>query len=137
MWHDTCCPIGMRVAIPQWQGRVSPVFDVAGSLLLIDLDHGVESARREVAVIEDTHLGRARRMAGLGIDTLICGAISRTMEFALQSCGILVLSQVCGDTEQVLSAYAQGRMWQKIFFMPGCRGWQMRHHRGRRNGGRP
>ena len=36
----------MRIAIPEWQGRVSPVFDVAVSLLLIDVD-GKHEVRRE------------------------------------------------------------------------------------------
>jgi len=27
----------MKVAIPHWQGRISPVFDVAGALLLVDV----------------------------------------------------------------------------------------------------
>ena len=30
----------MRIVIPQWQGRVSPVFDVAVNLLLIDIEEG-------------------------------------------------------------------------------------------------
>jgi hypothetical protein len=37
----------MRIAIPQWQGRVSPVFDVAGILLLIDIEDGREIGREE------------------------------------------------------------------------------------------
>jgi len=127
----------MRLAIPHWQDRVSPVFDVAGSLLLIDLDHGVETARQDVALEEEPSSGRARRMVSLGIDTLICGAISRPLEVALASAGIEVISQTCGDIEQVLSAYVQGRLCQEMFFMPGCQVWQMRHRRGRRNGGRP
>jgi predicted Fe-Mo cluster-binding NifX family protein len=127
----------MRLAIPQWQGRVSPVFDAAGSLVLIDLDDGVETARRSVALVDDTLLGRARRMAGLGIDTLICGAVSRPLELALLHSGIKVISQICGDVDQVFDAYMKGRIRQEIFFMPGCRGWQMRHRRGRRGGSRP
>jgi len=127
----------MRLAIPHWQGRVSPVFDVAGSLLLIDLNHGLETARRGIDLVEEPSSGRARSMVNLGIDTLICGAISRPLERAIASAGIEVISQTCGDIEQVLSAYVQGRLCQEKFFMPGCQGWKMRHRWGRRNGGRP
>ena len=28
----------MKVAVPDWEGRVSPVFDVARQVLLVDLD---------------------------------------------------------------------------------------------------
>lgn len=125
----------MRVAIPQWQGRVSPVFDVAARLLLVDLDHGTEIARRDIALTDDTPVERARRMAALGVRTLVCGAVSRPLELALLHSGIEVISQICGEVEQVLDAYKTGRMGQQIFCMPGCRGWQ-RRFRGGRKGGR-
>jgi hypothetical protein len=40
----------MRIAIPQWQGRVSPVFDVAANLLLVEVDDTGEVGRQEVAL---------------------------------------------------------------------------------------
>ncbi|HOP39774.1 MAG TPA: hypothetical protein PLI53_01900 [Geobacteraceae bacterium] len=124
----------MRLAIPHWQGRVSPVFDVAGSLLLIDLVDGVETARQHIALLDDFPLGRARRLAVLGIDTLICGAISRPLELALLHSGIEVISQICGDVEVIVDAYMKGRMRQLMFFMPGCRGRQRRFRWGGRKG---
>ena len=130
-----CCFIYMRVAIPQWEGRVSPVFDVAGNLLLIDLEHGVEIARQDVVMTDDIPAARARRMAAMGIHTLICGAVSRPLELALLHSGIEVISQICGDVDQVLDAYRKGRMGQPMFFMPGCRGRQRRFRWGRRGGG--
>ena len=125
----------MRVAIPQWEGRVSPVFDVAGNLLLIDLEHGIEIARRNVVMTDDIPAGRAQRMVAMGINALVCGAVSRPLELALLHSGIQVISQICGDVEQVLDAYRNGRIGQPMFFMPGCRGYQRRFRRGRRGGG--
>ena len=66
----------MRLAIPTWNGRISPVFDVAKRLLLVDLDKGGEVGREET-VLEATDVSsRASRIAELSVDTLICGAIS-------------------------------------------------------------
>lgn len=127
----------MRLAIPQWQGRVSPVFDVAGSLLMIDHVEGVETVRQRIVLVEDFPLERARRLAGLGVDMLICGAISRPLQRALLHSGIGVISQICGDVEQVADAYISGRMRQQIFIMPGCRGWQRRFRGARGGGNRP
>lgn len=124
----------MRLAIPQWQGRISPVFDVAGSLLLIDLDQGGETNRREVPLGDDTPGGRLRRMADLNIDTLICGAISRPLEIVLLHSGIQVISQICGDVNQVLDAYTKGRIHRGTFVMPGCRGRRRRFRGGRGRG---
>jgi len=130
-----CLYIYMRVAIPQWEGRVSPVFDVAGNLLLIDLEHGVEIARQDVVITDEIPAGRARRMAAMGINALVCGAVSRPLELALLHSGIQVISQICGEVVQVLDAYRKGQLGQPMFFMPGCLGHQRRFRWGKRGGG--
>ena len=131
--------IGMRVAIPTWSGRVSPVFDVAKLLLLVDLDGEAEAGRQETA-IEETDLGaRARRVAKLGVDVLICGAISAPLEAMLVSSGVQVIPHTCGPAEEVLQAFARGRMPDEAFLMPGCCRRRRRFrggHRGGRGGGR-
>jgi len=38
----------MRLTITSWNGGISPVFDVAKGLLLVDLDRGAEFGRHEV-----------------------------------------------------------------------------------------
>jgi predicted Fe-Mo cluster-binding NifX family protein len=124
----------MRLAIPHWQGRVSPVFDVAGSLLLIDVDRSGEISRQDIALSEDTSWGRAKHVADLHVDMLICGAVSRPLELALVSAGIQVFPQTCGDVEQVLAAYATGKLRQESFLMPGCHGRRRRFRRGGRGG---
>ena len=127
--------VAMRLAIPHWQGRVSPVLDVAGSLLLVDLDRGGETNRQSVALEEDSIKDRAKRIADLGVNALICGAISWPLELALTSAKIEVIPQTCGDVEQVVSAYLTGQLHQGSFLMPGCRGRRKRFRRGGRGAG--
>ena len=62
----------MKLALPVWQGRISPVFDVAGQLLLVELSNGREVARGERLVEESTDDERAKKLAELGVGTLIC-----------------------------------------------------------------
>ena len=57
----------MKFAIPVWQGRISPVFDVAGQLLLVELANGREVARHEQMVDETTADERVRRLVELGV----------------------------------------------------------------------
>ena len=124
----------MRVAIPTWIARVSPVFDVAKHLLLVDLDGEAEAGRREAA-IEDTELGaRARRVVKLGVDVLICGAISARLEAMLVSSGVRVIPHICGATEEVLQAFVRGRLPDEAFLMPGCCRRRRRYRAGRRVG---
>ena len=126
----------MKVAIPQWNGRVSPVFDVAGSLLLVDVADGQELRREEGSLTASDPLERARQVAQLGAEVLICGAISLPLEAALASAGVQVIPFTCGGAEEVLAAFMNGQLTNGAFSMPGCCGWR-RRSRGRRRRGRP
>ncbi len=82
----------MRIAIPQWQGRVSPVFDVAANMLIVEVADAREVGRREVAVTATDPAKRAQQVAQLPANVLICGAISWPLELALRSAGVQVIS---------------------------------------------
>ena len=126
----------MRVAIPHWQGRVSPVFDVAGNVLLVDVADGKEHARQNVAFDTEQPQARASLLADQGATVLICGAISWPLEMAISAAGIEVIPQTCGAIEQVLAAFLDGQLNQDTFLMPGCCGRRRRMQAGRRRGGR-
>jgi predicted Fe-Mo cluster-binding NifX family protein len=125
----------MLLAIPVWQGRVSPVFDVAEQLLLVELDGSHELSRRRESLANEEPALRARRVADLGVDTLICGAISQPLESLLTAEQIEVVPWMCGDAEEILQAFRAGGLADGRFVMPGCcarrGGARARHRRGR------
>ena len=125
----------MKIAIPYWQGRVSPVFDVAANVLVVEVDGSTERGRQDVPFHVEAPQARAARLAEMGADVLICGAISRPLEMAVTALGIDVVPQTCGDVECVLSAYIGGELDQASFLMPGCCG-RRRRSRGRHGRGR-
>jgi predicted Fe-Mo cluster-binding NifX family protein len=114
----------MRIAIPHWQGRVSPVFDAAGSVLLIDIEDGGESQRRERRLTRTDAAARASEFLKLGADVLICGAISAPLEAALVSSNVEVIGFICGPVEEVLAAFLKNELSDTAFGMPGSRGWR-------------
>ena len=126
----------MRVAITELHGRISPVFDVARRLLLVDVEDGREVGRREVPLEESEPKLRAKRVAGLGAQVLICGAISWPLEAMLASGGVRVVPHTCGGIEEVLGAFLSGQFPQQAFLMPGCCRRQRRFRHGRRGGRR-
>lgn len=122
----------MRIAVPINNDRISPVFDVAGRLLVVDVEGDRETGRTEVA-LEDQEVGpRVRRVGELHVDVLICGAVSRPLEMMLEDAGVDVVPHTCGNVEDVLRAYRTGALSESAFVMPGCCG-----HRRRFRGGRP
>lgn len=124
----------MQVALPYWRGRLAPVFDVAGQALIVDLRDGRMIQRRDVELTARDPAPRAAQLRELGIELLICGALSREYARALEAVGVRVISHLCGDVEQVLAEFADGRLQQEARRMPGCCG-RRRRRRCHRNEG--
>ena len=112
----------MRIAVPYWQGRVSPVFDVARNILLVEVQNGLELRRNKKPLVQKDLLGRAKRVSQFGVDVLICGAISRLSELTLSSLEVKVIAYICGPVEDVIKAFLSDRLTENSFLMPGCRG---------------
>ena len=122
----------MKVAIPHWRDRVSPVFDVASILLVVDVADGGALRREQRSLTASDPLKRAKQVAQLGTEVLICGAISWPLEIALSSAGVRVVPFTCGEVEEVLSAFMNGKLTGGAFLMPGCCGWRRRLRARRR-----
>jgi predicted Fe-Mo cluster-binding NifX family protein len=112
----------MRIAIPTWQGRVSPVFDTAQQLLIVEAADGVETGRHVEALRQEMAPQRAARIRELGIDVLICGAISWPLADMVAAAGVELVPFVNGECDHVLAAYLGGRLPSPQFLMPGCCG---------------
>jgi len=122
----------MKIAIPVWNERVSPVFDVAEKILITDVESGIEKARSEYQLKSTNPAARATEITNLGIDVLICGAISRPLEAMITASGVGVIARVCGNVDEILRAYIAGRLLtSQRYLMPGCwrRGYQWRGRR--------
>ncbi|MBW1720487.1 MAG: dinitrogenase iron-molybdenum cofactor biosynthesis protein [Deltaproteobacteria bacterium] len=123
----------MKIAIPIWEDKVSPVLDTASRLLIVEEKNGKESSRFEIFLDEENLSSRCLRMKGLGVDLLICGAVSSAFSRLLASEGIALIQEISGRAEEVLKAYFQGELLHGDFFMPGCR--RNGSRRCRRGGG--
>lgn len=110
----------MKIAIPHWKGRVSPVFDVSGRLLIVDIDNGCETCRAEVKMIHQDPVSRARDLCFLSVDLLICGVISLELSAAVISSGIKIIACTCGPVEEVVKAFLDNQLSNSRFLMPGC-----------------
>lgn len=110
----------MKVAMPVWMGRISPVFDVARQLLVVKVEDGTEVSRCKVPLGAEALQRRAQDVAGLGVEVVICGGISRTLENLLGAYRVTVIPWVTGAADEVLTAYLAGEIPHPRFMMPGC-----------------
>lgn len=102
--------VHMKVALPQWDGKVATVFDFAQELIVYTID---ENGSCEACCHPLNNSGLSCRLNLLfkeEVDVLICGAISRRMCRLLLQANIEIHSNVCGEVEVVLKAWQQGQL---------------------------
>jgi predicted Fe-Mo cluster-binding NifX family protein len=119
----------MKVAITEWQGRVAPVFDVSGTVLILDKDGGVDG--ESVAMPTDCPQSKLAFLKERQVDVLICGAISRRVGEHAEALGMRINPFVSGEVGEVWDAWKKGRLDQACYSMPGCR--RCRRRQGRCN----
>ncbi len=112
----------MKTAFTYWNKRIAPVFDTAHHIKVIETEsERIISAKLEV-MESDLPAQKALRLSELGVSTLVCGAISKSVNEAVMACGIRVIPFVAGELQEVVEAWMKGSLEQDCFSMPGCRG---------------
>jgi len=119
-----------RVAITIWNGRVSPVMDTACRLLVLDIVDGRQVSRDIINIPQGDMSYRASFISELGIDTLICGAVSQQFNQVITALGTKTYPWCCGDVNEIVVAYSSGTFRIGNFPSPGCRQRQRRRGRG-------
>jgi predicted Fe-Mo cluster-binding NifX family protein len=125
-----------RAAFATWNDRIAPVFDAARRIHLVDAESGRVLTEASEALEDDSPVRKARRLAELHVDLLVCGAISRPLRAMIVAGGIEVIPFVAGDLREVVQAWVTGEIGGGFFTMPGCGGQGPRRHRGPPDGER-
>ncbi len=131
----------MKAAFAVWNHRIAPVFDVARKVHVVETESGRIVGEAEESLPDDGGEGKGLRLAELGVDTLVCGAISRTTQAMVAAYGIRMIPFVAGDMREVIRAWLSGALEKEVFAMPGCggqgqgRGGQGRGGQGQGRGG--
>jgi len=124
----------MKIAIPEYRGRVSPVFDTCQRILVFQI------ANRGVPIPLGGHDWsylplpiRANRLRQMGIDVLLCGGISGWLARQIECLGIRLIPWLAGEVHPVLDAFVVGSLPDRRFAMPGS--WGKGHGRRLRRRG--
>lgn len=110
----------MKIAIPTWNHHVSTVFDFSDRLLIVTVESGSMTDRMLIPFFEMTILEKAARLQQLGVNVLLCGAISKPLERMLEVSGIRVIPFLRGTVDDALDAYLKGHLNDPRFNLPGC-----------------
>ncbi len=129
MWHRHCNiyyivspaqPHKTRTAFSIWEKRIAPVFDVARPVHLLEAEAGRILSEWQETLPDDSPVQKALCLVELGVDTLVCGAVTKPLHSMITAYGIEVIPFVSGDLREVIQARLEGTSLGKVFAMPGC-----------------
>jgi predicted Fe-Mo cluster-binding NifX family protein len=120
----------MKVAITVWDKRISPVFDVCREALILEVDKGSVLSTATEKLDSASPFLKIQRLVGLGIETLICGAISEPVSRELTDRKVKVIGFVAGDIDEVIRAFLSKAFPTEALYMPGYCGQQRRFRGG-------
>ena len=112
----------MKTAFAIWDNRIAPVFDTASQLHVVEAEHGRILSEAQELLADDLPMNKALRLTELGIETLVCGAISKSLHALVVSYGIQVIPFIAGDLREIIQAWLDGKLAEAKFAMPGCCG---------------
>jgi predicted Fe-Mo cluster-binding NifX family protein len=110
----------MKIALPIWNNRISPLFDTACRVLIWSVEGGSGGEWEEHDLRGLIPPMKVRRIKELGADILICGAVSNTIAYLVESAGIKLVPWVSGPVQEVIEAFKAGQIDEPRYFMPGC-----------------
>jgi predicted Fe-Mo cluster-binding NifX family protein len=100
----------MKIAIPLFIDRISPRFDFAPTLRLLNIEGNKIVESREISCEGWNDGKRVSKLGELGVDTLICGGLPNHLMGLLNHNGIKVIPWVAGNANEAQALFLQGRL---------------------------
>lgn len=117
----------MKMALTVWGDRISPVFDAAHMLLVLEIKNTKIISRHYEPFYPEFPTRLAARLAKMNVHIFICGAISEMPATILEANGIKLIPFITGDAHEIIDAYIKDDLYMPAFLMPGCSHKRHRH----------
>ena len=118
----------MLLALTIWENRISPLFDVAQKLMIVEIDENRIISERIEDFCFKSSVERAHYLKSCQVDVLICGAVSNLPAGMMELSGIRLFPFVTGRVNHIIQSFIRQEFPAASFKMPGCR---QRAHRRR------
>ena len=121
-----------KAAFAVWEDRIAPVFDTTRKIHVVEVESGKVVREKEEPLDDELPVQKAFHLTELGVGTLICGAITRSLHEIVAANGIQVISFITGDLQEVIHAWMTAGLKGDDYVMPGCCGRGRRQFSNRR-----
>lgn len=100
----------LRVAVPCFGEEVAPSFSAARRFRVWELERGIVTDYREVAMYVAHGLQRVKLMRRLAVDILLCGGVENQLRMMLEADDIKVVAGIKGLANDALFGYLAGQI---------------------------
>jgi len=111
----------MITALTIWENLISPVFDSSHTLLVAQIENNKITNRHLEPFNPSLPSHLADRLDAIGVEILICGAISQLPADIIEAMGIKLIPFISGNADEVLENLVKDQPIVPEFLMPGCR----------------
>ena len=107
----------IRIAIPVFNSRISPVLDACTQIGIFDCEQKKEINRQTIWVDGFSLAERLASLVKLGVNVVICCGISDVLHNLLKGKNIRVIAGRVGEIEQVVDAFLCNQLDNECFLM--------------------
>ncbi|MBU2513547.1 dinitrogenase iron-molybdenum cofactor biosynthesis domain-containing protein [bacterium] len=111
----------MKIAMTIWGKWISPVFDSAQTLLVVEIESNRIVSSQQVPFNAEQPLVLLEQLNKLEVSHLICGAISEFPARILENESLKLVPFISGNADAVIRELTKGNPIVPMFLMPGCR----------------
>ena len=112
----------MKIALSVSGDKVAPTFDFVDEFVIVEKMQGNTIRKQRFVLGENFALLRVKKLKGMNIDTILCGAISNPVVRMFRYYNISVISGVAGDIDNVIGEYLRGNSDFTKYRLPGFSG---------------
>ncbi len=93
------------IAVPVFQDRISPLMDVSNRYMIYETEDGEIKQKIDINLNADAEPQRVEKLKDIGVDTIICGAISGYVAGIVGEKGMRLLPMIYGPIDEVIDSY--------------------------------
>ena len=123
------------IALPVFQERVSPLMDVSDRYIIYETENGEIKQRVIITISTESGPQRIEKLKDIGVNTIICGAVSGHVAHKVGEKGMRLVSMIYGPIDEVIERYLNNTLTTFIPGPAGCTGRKKRR-RGACAGGK-
>jgi predicted Fe-Mo cluster-binding NifX family protein len=93
------------IAVPSFQERVSPLLDVSDRYAIFETENGEIKQKVTITVPSESGPQRIEKLKDIGVNTIICGAVSGYVAHIVDEKGIRLFPMIYGPIDEVIEQY--------------------------------